>query len=96
MMAGKLVGQPTAAGTPTVSNLHLFGSLEKCTLSPVFKTGERQIMGHLQKTLVQAPLIYRLELGVVTFPSFGDASVGGLDTTQSSASFWFDLHFLCV
>lgn len=37
MMAGKLVGQPTAAGTPTVSNLHLCGSLEKCTLSPVFK-----------------------------------------------------------
>lgn len=33
-------------------------------------------MGHLQKTLIQAPLIYRLELGVVTFPSFGDARVG--------------------
>lgn len=36
-MAGKHVGQPTATGTPTVSNLHLFGSLEKCTLSLVCK-----------------------------------------------------------
>lgn len=32
----------------------------------------------------------------MTFPSFGDARVGGLDSTQSSASFWFDLHCLCV
>lgn len=32
----------------------------------------------------------------MTFSSFGDTRIDGLDSTQSSGNFWFDLHFVHV